>query len=203
VRSPIALVALMLVLALLLIGCEPADCIYPLYNPNDTASDDRLLGTWQPVAKDTETPDKDQRWNFVHAKEDKSYDFTLGALGLKGGFAAKLRLVGIGNYLFVDFQGEFERTLGSDKLDNLMAYPAVPTHGIGRIWLKKDALRIHFLNDDWTKDHMKAGMLTLAHLAVRGYPLITATTEDLRKFMQAHAEDTEALSENYELKRIK
>jgi hypothetical protein len=201
-RSRNAIVAAVL-LALLLIGCEPADCIYPLYNANDTASDDRLLGTWQPVAKDTDSPDRDQRWNFVHSKDDNFYDFTLGAVGQKGGFAAKVRLVGIGHYLFVDFKGDFDRTLGSDKLDNLMAYPAVPTHGIGRIWLERDSLRIHFFKDDWTKDQMKAGTLTLAHLDVGGYPLITATTEDLRKFMQAHAEDTDALSENYELKRIR
>jgi hypothetical protein len=59
------------------------------------------------------------------------------------------------------------------------------------------------LKDDWVKDQAKAGTLTLAHLDVDGSPLISATTADLRKFMQAHAEDGDALSENYELKRIK
>ena len=113
-RSQIAPVAAVL-LALLLIFSEQADCIYPLHNRDDTASDDRPLGTWQPVAKEADSPDKNQRWNFVnlvHSKDDKFCHVTLGAV-------------------------------------------------------------------------------------------ITATTEGQRKFMQAHAEDPDALSENYELKEVK
>lgn len=139
----------------------------------------------------------------MSSKDGKSYDFTLGTAGEKGGFAAKVRLVGIGNYVFVDFEGDFDRINPDDRMDNLMPYPAIATHGVGRIWIDKDLLRIHFLKDDWVKDQMKAGTLTLVHLNVDGDALITATTEELRKFMQAHAEDTDALSENYELKRTK
>lgn len=203
-RSQLAKAAAVLAFALLLNGCAPADCVYPLYKTSDSASDDRLLGTWQPVVTEPSDSQKDQRWSFVSSKDGKFYDFTLGAVGEKGGFVAKVRLVGIGNYLFVDFQGDFDRINPDlDKMDNLMAYPAISTHGIGRIWLEKDSLRIHFLKDDWVKDQMKAGTLALAHLNVDGDALITATTDELRQFMQNHAEDTDALSEDYELKRIK
>ena len=64
-RSQTAIAVAVVALALLLMGCEPADCLYPLYNPKDTASNDRLPGIWQPVSKDTDSPDHDQRWNFV------------------------------------------------------------------------------------------------------------------------------------------
>lgn len=205
-KAQLPTVAAIFVLAFSLIGCEPADCVYPLYKPTDTASDDRLLGTWQRVdTKDVSNSEKDWRWNFVRSKDDKVYDFTLRAVGQKGGFAANVRLVQIGDYLFADFSGDFNRTLGSDadKLDNLIAYPALPAHGISRIWIEKDSLRIHFLKDDWTRDQAKEGKLALAHLDLEGYPLITAKTEDLRTFMQAHAEDTDALSENYDLERVK
>jgi hypothetical protein len=201
-NSRLTTIAAVLVLALSLIGCAPADCVYSLYEPTDAASDDRLLGTWQPVATDSNS-EKDWRWNFVHSKEDKFYDFTFCVRGEKGGLVAKARLVEIGNYLFVDFKGDLDRTLGSEKLDSLITYPVVPTHAIGRIWIEKDALRIHFLKDDWAKDQSRVGKLALAHLDLDGYPLITANTEDLRKFVQAHAEDTDALSENYELERVK
>jgi hypothetical protein len=50
---------------------------------------------------------------------------------------------------------------------------------------------------------VKAGTFSLAHLDADGGMILTAGTEDLRKFMQAHAEDKDALSENFELKRIK
>lgn len=188
----------------LVAGCAPADSVYPLYKPSDTSSDDRLAGTWQPTGKDATDAEKNQRWTFARSKDDKFYEFTLGTSGQKGGFATKVRLVGIGNYMFVDFTADFDRINPNDeKMDNLVPYPAIPTHGIGRIWIDKDSLRIHFLRDDWVKDQMKAGKLTLAHPNVGGDCLITATTDELRNFMMAHANDTDALSESYDLQRAK
>ena len=74
---------------------------------------------------------------------------------------------------------------------------------LGRIWLEDNALRIHFLSDAWVKKQVKAGKFPLAHLDMNGGQLLTAGTDDLRKFMQAHADDNEALSENFECARVK
>ena len=79
----------------------------------------------------------------------------------------------------------------------------ISTHMMGRIWLTKDSLEIHFLKDDWVKAQVKAGAFPLANVDVEGSPILTAKTDDLRKFMQAHADDQEALSENYSLVRQK
>jgi hypothetical protein len=192
-----------LALALLLNGCAPIDSIFPLYKADDAVSDDRLLGTWQPVGTNSDGSVKDQRWNFVHSKDDEFYDFNLGVVGARGGFAGKVRLVRLGDSLFIDFHGDMDRTMSSDKPDDIIPYPAIATHMIGRVWLEKDSLRIHFLNDDWIKKQVKAGALSLAHLDTNDGQILTASTEDLRKFMQAHADDADALSENYELRRFK
>lgn len=202
-RSQFAAVAVLVTAVFLAAGCQPADCVYPLYKATDTDFDDRLLGIWQPAQADASDEEKQERWSFVHSKEANFYDFKLGAVGKKGGLIAKVHIVLIGGNLFVDFHGDFDRAFDDQQPDNLTPLPGIPTHGIGRIWIEQDSLRIHFLKDDWVKDQAKAGTLMLAHLDLEGSPLVTATTDELRKFMQAHADDAEALSENYELKRVK
>jgi hypothetical protein len=199
-RSCSSAIAALYLSVLVLAGCEPQHSLYPLYKDDDTAADDRLIGIWQPVGADG--LDKEQRWTFVHSKQNKSYDVTLGAVGQKGGFVAKVRLVGLGNYTFVDCSGDFERINPGGDLIELMPYPALPTHMIGRVWLDKDSLRLHFLKDEWVKNQAQAGTLTLAHLDMDGDPLLSATTDELRKFMLGHADDADALSENYELQRV-
>jgi len=53
------------------------------------------------------------------------------------------------------------------------------------------------------KAQVKAGTFPLANVDVDGTPILTAKTEELRKFMQEHAEDPEALSEIYSFVREK
>jgi hypothetical protein len=74
---------------------------------------------------------------------------------------------------------------------------------MGRLWLEKNSLEIHLLKDDWVKDQIRAGSMPLSHLGENGDLILTASTDELRKFMQEHAEDKEALSENFKLVREK
>jgi hypothetical protein len=64
-------------------------------------------------------------------------------------------------------------------------------------------LQIHFLHDDWVKKQIEAGTFSLAHIDVGSHQILAAQTDDLRKFRQAHADDTEALSSNFQFVRAK
>ena len=64
-------------------------------------------------------------------------------------------------------------------------------------------MRIAFLSDEWIKDHAKEGNLTLPNIAGPDGILLTAKTEELRKFAIEHAEDTEAFSEQFVFERKK
>jgi hypothetical protein len=68
---------------------------------------------------------------------------------------------------------------------------------MGRVWLGKDSLEVHFLKEDWVRERIKAGAFPLGHVGDSGDPLLTASTDELQKFMQEHADDEDALSENY------
>jgi hypothetical protein len=123
-------------------------------------------------------------------------------VGAKGGFLAKARLVRIGSGLFADFEGDTGNK-GWDSKDAVMPFPVISVHMMGRVWLAKDSLEIHFLKDDWVKERIKAGSFPLAHLGENGGFILTASTDELRKFMQEYAEDEDALSENYKFVREK
>ena len=64
-------------------------------------------------------------------------------------------------------------------------------------------MRFDFLSDDWFKEQGKAGKLPLATVQTPNGLVISAATEELRKFALEHAEDMEAFSEPYSLSRTK
>src|SRR5215467_15788636 len=63
-RSQFAAVAVLVTAVFLAAGCQPADCVYPLYKATDTDFDDRLLGIWQPAQADASDEEKQERWSF-------------------------------------------------------------------------------------------------------------------------------------------
>jgi hypothetical protein len=201
--SRLAGFAATIALALSLSGCAPIDSIFPLYKDEDAVFDDHLLGTWQPVISDADASNKDARWIFSHAEGDQFYDFKWTAVGAKGGFIAKARLVRLGNNVFIDFEGDTQKLDEAPNSGNVVPYPMITTHMIGRVWLEKDSLLIQFLSDDWVKKQVKAGTFPLAHLDFNGGQILTAQTDDLRRFMQAHADDKDALSEEFNFTRAK
>ena len=202
-KSRIAGVLATLAWALLLIGCAPTDSLFPLYKADEAVFDNHLLGTWQPVITDANARDKDQRWIFSHSEGQQYYDFQWSAAGAKGGFVAKARLVRLGDNLFIDFEGDTDKLEDPPRADVLVPFPIVPSHMIGRVWLEKGLLQIHFLHDDWVKKQIEAGTFSLAHVDVGSHQILAAQTDDLRKFMQADADDREALSSNFQFVRAK
>jgi len=193
-------VAAVLLAAMVMAGCAPENSLFPLYTNNDKVFDENLLGEWRQVPAAGDTSDKDQRWVFFRDGDSFDYKTSLISLERKGGFLAKGRLVRLGNFQFIDFEPD---TTSLDNNETLVPFPFLPSHMFGRIWIEKNSVRIHFLNDDWVKQQWKDGHLTLAHARSATDPVLNATTEELRKFCLEHAEDKEAFSENYELERVK
>ncbi len=195
--------AVILSLAILLNGCGPSASFFSLYKADDKAFETGLLGTWKLEKPDPSNPDdRNTRWTFAKSEDENFYDFKWGTVGAKGGFLAKARLVRIGSSLFADFEGDTGNKV-MDSIDTMWPFPVMSVHMMGRVWLGKDSLEIHFLKDDWVKARIKAGSFPLSHLGENGDLILTASTDELRKFMQEHAEDEDALSENYKFVREK
>ena len=181
-------------------GCGPVNSLFALYTSEDKFFDENLIGEWQQTPATATESEKNGRWVFLRDGDTSVYKTSLVTIGKRGGFVAKGRLVRLGKAVFVDFEPDTDSS-GDGELT--LPYPVIESHMIGRVWIEKDQVRIHFLDENWIKKQLKEGKLTLAHAGPAETPILNATTAELRKFAQEHAEDEEAFSENYELARMK
>jgi len=189
------------VVAFLLAGCAPENSLFPLFTTRDKNIDERLLGEWRIQSGAKFKPGEESaRIVFGRSQEGASYDVTLFDFDKKGmNLASNAHLCSLGSFLFIDF--------GSPDPDKRkfaeILFPAIETHIFGRIHLEKEAVRIDFLDDEWVAKQGSAGKLSLAFARTPDGPVISAATEDLRKFALEHAADDESFSQTYSLSRTK
>ena len=193
--------AVVISLVLLLAGCGPASSLFPLFNKNDKEFDERLLGEWRIQGQAVFKPGAESgRMVFQRSGDSAEYEVTLFDFDEKGmNVVCTGRLTRLGSILFIDF--------GSPDTDKHkfaeVPFPMIESHIFGRIHLEKNSVRIDFLSDEWVKKQGKAGKLPLASVQTRDGLVISASTEELRKFAVEHAEDTDAFSDPYSLSRTK
>ncbi|MBZ5539430.1 MAG: hypothetical protein LAN61_02805 [Acidobacteriia bacterium] len=189
-------------LASALVSCGPAMALFSLYIREDKIFDEQMLGEWRHAEPTKEEAKSDEPlWIFARGKDGLSYNVTASDTKRKdqGGLVSTARIVKLGNFLFMDFEGPDTE----DRDFTFYPYPVVTAHMIARIHADEKTLRIEFLNNPWVKKQVKAGKLALATLDTDDGLLITATTEELRNFALTHAEDAEAFSDRYEFVREK
>lgn len=195
--SSVAILALVLLLA----GCGPASSLFPLFIGGDKEFDERLLGEWrfQETASFKHGEDS-YRMVFRKSADGTEYEVTLFDFDVKGmNVATAARLVRLADFLFIDFG-----TANADKRKfREIPFPAIESHMFGRIQLAKDSVRIDLLDDDWVKKQNEASKLALAIVQTADGQVISASTEELRKFALEHAEDAKAFSDPYSLSRTK
>jgi hypothetical protein len=183
-----------------LAGCGPAGSLFPLFVNSDKEFDGRLLGEWrfQDGAPFKHGEDSG-RMVFRKSVDSSEYEVTLYDFDAQGAdLAMTAHLVRLGNYLFIDF--------GAPELDKRkfseVPFPTIQSHMFGRIQLEEDSVRLDLLNDDWVKEQNETGKPTLAIVRTADGLMISAATEEMRKFALEHAEDAKVFSDAYSLSRI-
>ncbi len=190
-----------LALVLLLAGCGPASCLFPLFLNGDKKFDERLLGEWRMQdGASFKHEEKSERMVFRKSADSTGYEVTLFDFDEKGmNLALTAHMVRLGNFSFIDFG-----TPDTDKRKfREIPFPAIQSHFFGRIHLEKGSVRLDLLRDEWVKEQGKAGKLALATVQTADGLVISASTEELRKFALEHAEDTQVFSDAYSLSRTK
>ena len=190
-----------LALAVLATGCGPADSLFALYTADDKVFDERLLGAWTDAEGAKDKVADLRMWKFDKSEDGLSYDVTVSSVDPeeKGRILTSARLVRLGDFLFIDFETPDWGKRG--MTDALL--PVVPAHYFGRIDLDGQKVHIGLLDDYWVEKQRKAGTLPLAVIEVSGSRLLTAKTEDLRKFALGHAGDKDAFGSSFDLGRVK
>jgi hypothetical protein len=166
--SPVIAAAVCIFLA----GC-PTRSLSPLFTQDDISFNAELIGTWKNV--------KDPDVLTIQKSGDKGYTIIVRE---KNGDSSsfKMELGRLGGYWFMDSQS-------AAKYDD---YHVLPTHMIWRLWLANDTMRIASLEGDWLKQMIDARQLDIQHAVQNGDIVLTASTEELQKFVLQYADNASA-----------
>ena len=165
--------SLCIALALLCSGCL-ALSIHPLYTDEDVLFEPALIGTW--------SEDKDGgTWAFEPLKENV-YRLIITDDGESSNFVA--HLLRLADQTFLDlFPEEMEHGNGWYQFHFLSV------HTFFQLSLEGDKLELAFLDPKWLKEKSKAGELKLRHQFRDDQIILTASTQELQKFVLAHVEE--------------
>ena len=184
------LLLLLIVACCFLAGC-PSYSLYPLYTGQDAVFVPALEGTWI-------DPGSDAKEGFSFQKSgDHGYTLTIDDPSTKLRQTYDAHLVRLGDQLFMDIAWS-DQTLNGVKLDPPIG--AVATHVIWKVEISEDDLAYAMLDDEAIKQQ---GGLPGANSFYRSEDrlLITACTDDLRRYVAAHAKDAFSGYQHFKKKR--
>ncbi len=184
-RIPVGLILLTSLLA----GCV-VQTIQPLFAEKDLISFPALVGTWE------QKDDGKQVGLWVFAADGQHYRLTHTD---EKGHIAKFEVTAgkIGTNVLLDF------TLRSlepeNSINDLAAFSLIPAHTFAKLVKTDDALAIVGMDYDWLRKHLTENPKAVTHTFQEKRPILTASTEELQKFVGRHADDKEVFTNEIRL----
>jgi hypothetical protein len=198
-------------LAILALTIGSLSCVWslqPLFEEKDLVFEPGLVGTWKTV-DDVDT------WTFEKAREGNGYVLVHHQAEYRPGGSLQdknpvpgdtvrfqARLGRLGSRLFLD--------LIPEEKDNpwvhndLFNWHLIRAHTICRVSLAKAELRLDWLDEDWLKEAMRSGKITIAHAPAEDGLVVTAPTEELQQLVLKYADDQDAFPPSEDvLQRVK
>jgi hypothetical protein len=171
--------------ALLGAGCITYDVVslQPLVTEEEAVALPQVVGTW---ATEEESPTVLR----FEALEDKGYRMYLTEDGKERPGSFAVAFTSIGDAVYWDLA-----PLPVEGEDDFRAAHFLPVHSFARVTLDGDRLEVAFLDSDWMKLAFEEGGLDVAHTVTDDRQVLTASTEELRRFVADCASDTEAFGE--------
>jgi hypothetical protein len=188
-------------LAGLLGGCVPVLSLHPLYDNRHIVFDEKLLGTF--------TEPNGVTWQFTHTDEPNAYQLIYSAVSkeekmtLKGLFL--VHLVKLNDLLFMDVYPK-EAPWGGDEKVNQTKWPyntffMLPFHTFVKVETVEPQLKLCLTDNDELKKLLDKNPKAVRHELVEDKPVLTASTEQLQKFVLKYANDKRVFSDEHILSR--
>jgi len=186
-------------LAGLLAGCVPVMSLHPLFTEENIVFEEKLLGTWvddpnSPKSiwefkRVTDSTQKD--WELPPPKKpEKAYKLLLtNEEGAKGSFFA--HLVRLGGRLFLDvLPSQFPSAQPDPNQDWVFnTVFLIPGHSFAVIDSIEPQLKIRWTNEDEMEKFLKEQPNAIKHELVEDRIVLTASTDELQKFVLKYADD--------------
>jgi len=181
-------------LILLFSGCVVYS-FYPLYTEKDLFPNDLLTGNW--IDNDSTS------WNFQHpliGKEELGIkDSTSYVLMMKDKDNKEskfsVHIIKLGGHYFLDFY--LEDFYGNKNLD-LASFHIVPVHTFAKVAITKNQLQINWYDQDWLGKLIKENKIRIRHEYNDDYILLTASPNELQKFVTKYVDSSEAFKDGIE-----
>ena len=177
---------------LLLAGCIPS--IHPLYHEEDIVFKPELLGSWN---------EGDTKWVFEQRGENGYYlkyyekeNFFIEASTYSD---FEVTLIKLGDNYYLDFYpGK------NDQLDfsSLLISTLLPVHIFARVEFVEDGVEISFFDRDWLEELLEENRIRIAHEKTPEYFVLTASTDELQKFVIKYSDVDDAFIEASLLERV-
>lgn len=214
----IKLIIITVGLSIFLSGCF-LKSLHPLVSEKDAVTVNGITGVWE---KD------DQRWTFI--KEGEYEDLTMS--GVQGNAEFSITMTDEGSdstntdhnsYLIIYedlseeqvdssyFFGSFAMLNGDYYLDlypfdlgslNFESSHYLPVHTFSKISLNEDSLVISLFKDSWIEEQITDNRVRIKHEKTEDTVLITASTEELQKFIIKYGNMPEAYRDPINLNRV-
>jgi hypothetical protein len=164
--------------ALAVAGCIPS--LQPLYTDRTTTFEPALVGVWE--QESAESP-----WAFAR-KETNIYGLTYtDKQGKPGQFEA--RLVKLGDKYFLDLFPE-----DPQQVENAYyKFHLLRVHTFLKVSLNGSAMRLAGMDPGWLNRQLNADPAIVRHATVNEMIVLTASSEELQKFVRLHADDKDGL----------
>ena len=201
-------------LAAILGGCLPVMSLHPLFTEKTLVFEEKLLGTW---VDDPNSPKS--TWEFkrivesskkqgqfdLPKKPEKAYQLVLLGIedGGKGSFY--IHLVKLKDRLFMDIYPSQFPSARIDPNEDLVfnAFFLIPGHSFAIIDSIEPQLKIRWTNQDELEKLLKEKPKAVKHEIIEDGLILTASTEELQKFVLKYADDERLFPEEAVLTRKK
>ncbi|MDH3246820.1 MAG: hypothetical protein OEM26_19520 [Saprospiraceae bacterium] len=160
-------------------SCIPT--VHPLYS-SDTLVESQLL--------EGRFSDEDSaQWQF--RKELDHYYLVMNEHGKEAFFF--VHLVQLDDYFYLDF---FPDKVDALEINEFLLWHLLPVHLFARVEIHEDKLDLYFFDPQWLRVLLDERRIRIKHEQVMGNYLITASTEELQKFVTKYGHLEEAYVES-------
>lgn len=184
--------------AFLLKGCKLFS-LHPLYTPSDLVLMHEIAGTWR--------LEDDETLVMIRAEKDSAYRFTqIDGLDT---VHYQMHLTRLGQHIYMDlypyencgsFMTDAQEQGDCSKSENILRN-FLPVHSFSRVEMRQGRLVITEFDVDRLNNLFEKNRIRLGHekLEEEDLILLTASTDDLRKFIVKYADDPKAFADPVQL----
>lgn len=189
---------LALLLAVIVSSCI-VKSLHPFYKPKDVIFKKELIGTW--------LDQESNKWTIkqtVHhpggpipgnPADSLQNNYSVSYTDKDGTSKFIVHLFQLNHQLYVDFYPD------DVNVPDLTAFHLVKAHSIAKIGISKDSLSIKWFNEAWLADLLKNNKIRISHETIhKKYQddsyILTASTDELQKFLIKYGNDPNAFVDN-------